>query len=199
MDLQLVEQALAQQRLRETGTVHHDVLVAGGGLGLAHRRCDVGHVVNPAALRRRRDATRGYEDRHTVVITVPVAGVVERLAADDDRTSRHQLAEHLPTEPRRVEVRRIGGRLAEPLVQPDASGSEPVPRAVARAGDEPVERHRHVQDGLRHAVSSLSATAPVPAGRTRAADLGRARRAARRTGSPTGASSSGSLRLGART
>jgi len=54
-----------------------------------------------------------------------VTGVVERLAADDDRTRRHQLGEHLPAQPRRVEVRMFGDGLAEPLVQPVAAVPEP--------------------------------------------------------------------------
>ena len=54
--------------------------------------------------------------RHAVVVATPVTGVVERLAADDDRTRRHRLGEHLPAQPRRVEVRPLGDGLAEPLV-----------------------------------------------------------------------------------
>ena len=68
-----------------------------------------------------------------------MTGVVEGLAADDDRTRRHQLGEHLPAQPRRVEVRPLVDGLAEPLVQPVAAVAEPVAGAVVRAGDEPVE------------------------------------------------------------
>ncbi|MCQ0016707.1 hypothetical protein [Actinomadura madurae] len=63
-----------------------------------------------------------------MVITAPVAGVLERLATHDDRARRQQLAEHLPARPRRVEMGRVGDRLAEPLVQPDAADPEPVAR-----------------------------------------------------------------------
>jgi hypothetical protein len=85
-----------------------------------------------------------------VVVAAPVTGVVERRAADDNRTRRHHLGEHLPAQPRRGEVRVLGDGLAEPLVQPEAAGPEPVAGTVIRAGDEAVERHRDSRSDLVH-------------------------------------------------
>lgn len=57
MDLQLIEQVLAEKGLGEPGPVHHHVPVTGGCLGLADRRGRVVHVVDPAALRLGQGAT----------------------------------------------------------------------------------------------------------------------------------------------
>jgi hypothetical protein len=92
-----------------------------------------------------------------VVVASPLTGVVERLAADDHCTGRHHLGEHLPAHPWRVEVWVPGDGFSEPLVQPVPAVSEPIARAVVRAADEPVEGHRHIQDGLRHLISFLGA------------------------------------------
>ena len=52
-----------------------------------------------------------------VVVAAPLARVVEHAPADDRRTGRHHLGEHLAAGPRRLEVRIPADRIAEPLVQ----------------------------------------------------------------------------------
>ena len=132
VDLQLVEHAGAQERLREVGAVDHDVLVAGGLLGLPHGALDaVGDVVDElGGGLLGRLAARGHEDRDpVVVVAVPVAGVVEGAPADDHRSGRHRLR-------RRPSALAPGGRkpdgppihVAEPLVQALAAEAEPVRR-----------------------------------------------------------------------
>lgn len=52
-----------------------------------------------------------------MVVAAPMSGVVEGLAADDDRAGRHHLGEELPIDAGRIEVWIVGRRITEPLVQ----------------------------------------------------------------------------------
>ena len=151
VDLELVEHARAQARLRQVGAVDQHVRVACGPLGLAHRALDpVCHVVDQVRRRRGRLSPGGHEDRDAVVIAVPAAGDVERTAADEHRSRRHRLVEDLTARPRRPQAGDPVASVAEPVVKPLAAAAEALGGIVAGSGDEPVERHRHVEDGAGH-------------------------------------------------
>src|SRR4051794_7582278 len=90
-ELELVEEARTQARLRQLGAVDEHVPVACGLLGLPHRALDsVGHVRDERRRWRGRLAPGGHEDRDAVMVPVVVAGVVERAAADEHGTRGHQ-------------------------------------------------------------------------------------------------------------
>ena len=127
------------------------VRVAGGRLGLRHRALDaVGHVVDPLRHRLGRRAPRGDEDRDAVVVAVP-----------PDRRSRRSSGRRRPhpsPSPRRTPARsppagrsrRATRRSVRRATRAAARRPtpSPCPAPSSGPGDEPVERHRHVQDGL---------------------------------------------------
>ncbi|WP_344319186.1 hypothetical protein [Nocardia ninae] len=73
-----------------------------------------------------------------MMVTLPTPGQLEGAPAGDHRTGRHGLAEHLP-------AGAIRHPIVEPVEQPPAIATELLPHPVVRAGDEAVERHRHVE------------------------------------------------------
>ena len=105
----------------------------------------------PAASRRSRrdagDATApGWGHRRGG--PAAAAGRLERAATGDDRAGGQELAEH-------DAVHLRGGVVERPLVQTCAAVAETVVVGLVRTGDEPVERHGHVEDGGAHGWCSL--------------------------------------------
>ena len=85
------------------------------------------------------------------MVAVPVAGDVERPAPDEHRARRHHLVEHHGART----VGPVGAGIdavavGEPGVEPIAVDAESVVGSVVGAGDEAVERHRHVEDEVAH-------------------------------------------------
>src|SRR6266540_3008101 len=170
MKLDLVEDAGAECELCDSGTVHQHVLVPRGLFGLRHRTRDAADVGHERPLR---DVDAGLvssddEDRHAVVVvTAPAAGRLEGPPASDDRAGGHELVNDLAVDAARtahgLEID-IAAR-HEPLVQAVPAVAEPVARSLVGAGDEPVEGHRHVENGRGHGVSFRSSRNSTPGSR----------------------------------
>jgi hypothetical protein len=76
-----------------------------------------------------------HVDRYAVVmVAVPAFGEFEGAPPGDHGTGCHSLPEHLPVRPGRHPV-------IEPVEQPPAVASEPLPGTVVRTGDEAVQGH----------------------------------------------------------
>src|SRR5581483_234231 len=122
--------------------------LTGRVLGVGHRALEVVCVGDqrPLADVDARLVAAEYPDRHAVVVPAPAARGLEGSPAGDDRPRVLELVEHLS----------VDGHLAVegPLVQASPAVAEPVARARIGAGDESVERHRHVENGCGHGGSS---------------------------------------------
>src|SRR5918996_1320824 len=161
MEFDLVEDAGAESELCDSGAVHQYVLPDGALFCLRHRTPDVAYVGHERPLR---DVDAGLvsgddEDRHAVVvIAAPAVRELEGSSASDDRAGGHELVDDLAVDAARppdgVEVE-VAAR-HRPLVQAVPAVAEPVARSLVGAGDEPVERHRHVENGRGHGVSFRS-------------------------------------------
>jgi hypothetical protein len=104
VDLQLVEDARGESKLRSLGAMDQHVLPVGGFPGLNHRPFDIGDVVDQWVLIvvTLGPVARENEDGHAVmVVPAPAASDVEGSAADDDRSGGHQLVEDLAASSRR--------------------------------------------------------------------------------------------------
>src|SRR4051812_9171576 len=137
VDLQLVQLAGGQQRLGRSRAVHHDRAVPREAAGLGRAGVCVVEVPDVAGGRFRM-VCQDHDRYAVVVVAVPAAGQLEGAPARDDCTGRHRLAVHLAVDPRTV-------TLVEPVEQPATVAAELLAGSVVGAGDEAVERHRHVE------------------------------------------------------
>ena len=96
------------------------------------------------------------EDRHAVVmVAAPATGGLEGASTGDDRPGRHELLDDLAVDATQIRDRLVVGLgpRQDPLVQAVPAVAEPVVRPLIWPGDEPVERHGHVQNGCGHGAS----------------------------------------------
>ena len=163
----LVEDAGGQCELCGPGAVHEHVLVARGLLGLAHRGRHVGHVGDQRPVGSVSAPAAGEdEDRHAVVVVAaPTVGGHEGPPARDHRPGGHTSWRTWPLT--RVPTggsHLVGARPAgeRPIVEALPAVAEPVARPLVRPGDEPVERHRHVEHGGGSGVSVRAHRSSLP-------------------------------------
>jgi hypothetical protein len=189
MELELVEDAGGECELSGSGPVDEHVLFSGGLLGPSHRGRDVVHVGDQRHLRELggRLVPAEDEDRHAVVVVAaPPTGRLEGPAPGDGRPGGHEFVHDLAVDTARpadgIDVDIAAGR--QPVVQPEPTVAEAVARPRVWPGDEPIERHGHVENGCGH-DASFPAVVSVPDGRSlnpRSSRLGSRSRAVRRAG-----------------
>ena len=83
-----------------------------------------------------------HEDRHAVMITFVIIGLFRGTPAYQHRAGRVHLADHVPGRPgwpAGHPVREI------PLMQSHEAIAARIARLVVRAGNVPVEGHRHIE------------------------------------------------------
>src|SRR5918994_1992248 len=121
MELELVEHADRERKLRRRSAVDQHVLLAGSRSRLGHRHFEVGHVGDQRPLA---DIDAGLlpavdKDRYAVVVVATPAGRrLEGSPAGDHRPGRHQLAIYLAVDaPYRDFLEVAAGVRQEPTVQ----------------------------------------------------------------------------------
>ncbi len=148
-NLEHIKPSCTQECLRGRRAVQHDIPITGCPFRPIDTRFHaLGHEVDATSVRAGGGVMRQNEDRHAVVmVAVPVVGEVCGASAGDHGTGRHHLVENRSTwlVARSIARRIVAAALGQPVVQTLAPVAEAVALRIPRAGDETVQRHRHVQ------------------------------------------------------